>query len=223
MRPVGPKFLDYLEGLIFPLDNPIVYFWFLPTIFILLSMAPVVKRILLANNIIVSLGILLVLVVLNILRPVDVELLCLRCVVDTVAFFYLGSLFAYYFKDKLDFFDKYPVIVVLVFGLVLTTAFWIRSSRVITFVSALIGIGFSIGLCHLIKDWKIFKPIDGYYYQIFLLSWFPQVFFRILYEIHLLPYRFAACAMLFGGLFLPVAVSKLVERRGKGLRIALGL
>lgn len=223
MRPISPTLVDYIKGLAFPQHNPIVFFWFLPTIFILLSIAPLIKTIILRDNVLVSLGILPILMALHVFEPVKLDFLCFRCAISTLVYFYAGCLVAYYVREKLNRLRNCYVLASLFAGLFLCTAFSIESHQGIKLLPAIIGIAFSVSLAHFVKGTDIFKPFDGYSYQIYLLSWFPQVFFQILYQTGIITYWVAACAMLFAGLFFPVITAKLVEKRFVKLRIAIGL
>ncbi len=223
MRPIGFSFSDYIRGLAFPQYNPIIFFWFLPTIFILLSIAPLIKIIILRTNVLVSLGVLPLLMALNIFDPVEFNLFGLRSAVSTLVYFYTGCLAAHYFREKLHRLGNCYLLIILFVALVLTTAFSVKLGQVIKLLPATIGIAFSISLVFLIKDTGILKPLYGYSYQIYLLSWFPQVFFQILYREGIMEYWVAACAMLFGGLFLPVMAARLIQERFGRLNIAIGL
>ncbi len=223
MRPIALSFSDYIRGLAFPQYNPIIFFWFLPTIFILLSIAPLIKIIIVRTNVLVSLGILPLLMALNIFDPVEFNLFGLRTAVATLVYFYTGCLAAHYFRGKLHSLGNCYLLIILFIALVLTTAFSVKLGQVIKLLPATIGIAFSISLARLIKNTNIFGPLHGYSYQIYLLSWFPQAFFQMLYRMGLIGYWIAACAMLFVGLYFPVMTARLVQEKFGKLRVAIGL
>lgn len=223
MRPISTTFVDYIKGLVFPQHNPIIFFWFLPTIFLLLLIAPLIKTIILRTNVLISLGILPLLMALNIFEPVSINFMCFSCAASTLVYFYTGCLVAYYLREKLDRLGSCYVFVTLFIVLLMCTAFSIRSDQIIKLLPAIIGITFSISLSCLIKDKNVLRPLYGYYYQIYLLSWFPQVFFQILYQQGIIAYWVAACAMLFAGLYFPVVTARLIQEKFGKLKIAIGL
>lgn len=223
MRPISPTFADYIKGLVFPEYNPIIYFWFLPTIFILLAVAPLFKMILLKDNVIASSGVLLLLAILNISRPLRVDFLCLNCAADTAVYFYLGCFVSYYFREKLTSLRNYYLAAALFSALVLLATFPPKLALPIRLFQAGIGIAFSLSLAQMLKGTDVLKSIHGRYYQIYLLSWFPQVFFMILYNLKLTNYFLAVICMLFSGLYAPVLVAKFAEKRLGKFKVLIGL
>jgi hypothetical protein len=68
-----------------------------------------------------------------------------------------------------------------------------------------------------------FSFIDGYTYQIYLLSWFPQVFFRlVMYQKLHVGFWEPVIFMFLGGLFLPVLATRLTERFMPRLSFVIG-
>jgi len=217
-------FTSYAKGMINPLESPISQFWFLPTLFLIFLVAPLMKTMLKRNNHLASIGILLLFSIINILNPLEPAT---KNVLSYLVFFYLGCLTSYYFREKITGLGSYPVLMGLFLVLVLCNMFSMEiSQKSFDLLVAIVGIVFSVSLAGLIsiKNMKMFSSIDGYYYQIFLLSWFPQIFFRILYQMNLIGYYTTIFAMLVGGLFLPVIFSKFViEKRFPKLGIFIGL
>lgn len=229
-RSISLSFKSYIECLIYPQRNPIIFFWFLPALFLIFIVAPVFKRVIRGNNGILIFSVGLLLACFVILRPPEIDLFNLSRPIQYLIFFYLGCV-ANYYKNKLNMLDNSKFMVAAFILLVVLNCLLINKvvhgalATSLSFITAVTGILFAFSLAHFFdtKKVKFFNYIDGYYYQIFLLSWFFQVFFRVLFQMQLLTYPFAFIAMFISGLILPVFVSKFVTKKIPVLKFSIGL
>lgn len=91
---------------------------------------------------------------------------------------------------------------------------WVVVDIDLSFVMAISGIMFSVGLVFLLDTYlpKIFFTFRNYTYQIFLLGMFAQVIIKITYRHSQLPYlpMFILCIAI--GLYAPVVISVVFKK-----------
>lgn len=224
---LGPA--DYLKSLVFPLDNTIFFFWFLPTIFIIFLAAPLMRKVLDSRaQLPAAAAATITFAALNILVPVkSVPLLNLSGVAHHLVFFWLGCVM-YRFGRKYNGPPALALAAVLFAATTALSAF--GADYVEAFLAAVCGI---LGSFYLISFTAarsggaaplVFRPIDGYSYQIYLLSWFFQSLFRILlFQMLKLGFFPAFAGMFLGGLFGPIIVVKIVEKFIPRAGVVIGL
>lgn len=164
-------------------------------------------------------GMLVALIVLHFWHPV-VEFLCIGRVFGYAIYFYLGLLIL-----KEDIVDKY-----LVSRSWLTLAgggCHLCAGRFThPFVATLGGIMFSFGLALIADKYvpKLFCGFRNYTYQIFLMGILAQMFVKIMYRYISVPYMAAYFVCILAGLYVPVLVSKFIEKiNWKPLSLCVGL
>ncbi|MDP3143548.1 MAG: acyltransferase [Candidatus Omnitrophota bacterium] len=230
VRPVYFNLNSYVKGIIYPVDNHIKFYWFLPTLFMIFAITPLLFRILKAQkpvSILLTTGIF---ILLNIYGPSDVNIFGAFQVMYFLIFFWLGSLF-YLHKNKFVF-QRYHLCAFLFF---LIALYWLnyfslpivaeRTLRCMNLLAAICGISMSFYLIQLFIDneIRILPWLQDYTYQIFLLHWFAQIFFRIvIFQVLNLGYWITFTCMLIGGLALPVLAAKLVYKYLPRLRLIIG-
>jgi len=226
IRPTAFDFTHYLRGILYPLENPMILFWFLPTLFLIFLLAPAFKKLLRWNNKYMMVAILLLLELLFILNPVKIRFLNMIGVAEYLIYFYTGCLFSFYFKDRVEYLGKATVVLVLFLLLFVGNEILMRNQNpILRLHLAFLGIIFSFALAYCLAGlkWNVTKYIDGYYYQIYLLSWFPQGFGRTIYKMGYIDYYDTMLLMLVAGLFIPVLCAKLVEKKIRPMRICIGM
>lgn len=138
------------------------------------------------------------------------------------SFYCIGLLIAHRYEDiktilTMKWFPVIALIIVGIFALAQTTGI---IGEQFYLISGLFG---SYGIWAISyrerKENRIIKLLSYYSYDIYLLSYFPQIFIRTLFDrIFDLNYIFTVVFMFLGGLILPVAVSKFCLRRHMVLR-----
>lgn len=188
VKPVELSWGAYFEMLLVPSKNVIVYYWFLPTIFLLLTGTVLAARGLRragADGRMPLWAWAAATLALSVVNPLaGVEWLNLGGVVRSSFFFVLGIVYCAY-QRKID------------KGLALDSlwaaAGWGTTSVLATVtgygaanplaqrLAALCGILFalSLGRLYLRSGWRFLAPLDGATYAVFLFSWFPQSALRV--------------------------------------------
>jgi fucose 4-O-acetylase-like acetyltransferase len=226
VRPIAFDLTHYVRGILYPLENPIILFWFLPTLFLIFLLAPVFKRLLIMNNKFLIVAILLLLELLFILNPVRIRFLNLMGVAEYLIYFYAGCLFCFYFRDRVKYLGKAAVVLLLFVLLLAGNEILMRNQNLVLRLHlAFLGIIFSFALAYSLVGlkWNVTRYIDGYYYQIYLLSWFPQGFGRTIYKLGIIDYYFTMVLMLAAGLLIPVLCTKLVVKKMAPIRVLIGI
>lgn len=221
-RPVELSLGSFIENIIYPHENVIIFFWFLPTLFIIFLVSPIIEKGIqkVAYQILFS----IFFVTLNVFNVFsNVEIFNIQGVMEYLIYFWIGCLIASYWKYLKPMFGKKIYFAVL-FIILITLNFIEIENSTLELVVATIGILMSFSLSVNLEDVKydIFKGIDGYSFQIYLLSWFPQTAVIIVF-LNKLPYVAVSLSMLIAGLVLPVIVAKIVKNYLPIFSILLGM
>lgn len=214
-RPIDLSFMSYFKTLLYPLDNTIVFFWFAPTLFLIFAISPVFQKAIKTEKGLILFIVTLCLTLLYRYNPIAISLFNISGAIYYAIYFWIGCIFACY-RKYIDIFLRKgfkPLIV-------LTMLFLIQSVGMFEFAFsniciALTGIGMSFVFARLYIDNKctFLDSLSGYSYQIYLLSWFPQVLFDLILRKTLdLNTSIVALCMFIGGLMVPVYVTKVIDR-----------
>lgn len=220
LRPVALSLNSYIEMLIFPGKNVIIFFWFLPTIFIISIFSFFLWKYFLVKSdsgkwaicVLFFLG-------LTFFNPFEpIKILNISGVAHYFFYFILGISFHIYEKEISGFlFTKYNIKIIILLTIHLAVVYFSIASpaydKIIIFV-AVIGIIESIILGHLyiLHDLKFLNHLNGSTYSIFLFSWFPQVIiqFFILKYISV-PWYFSSIVSTIFGIYLPFMFFRLLN------------
>lgn len=225
-RQVGLNANDIIHTVLYPYDNPFREFWFIATLFWFFLLTPL-WRVALSRDW-TKWGMLAVLAVLHFWHPA-VELLCIGRVFSFAIWFYLGLLIS-----EEDFVDKYLAdakwlvliggIAVYAISRLMVYGEW--NLEAASLLGTLGGITLSFGLALIADKYipKLFCGFRNYTYQIFLMGILAQMFVKIMYRHISMPYVGAYLLCLLAGLYVPVLVSKLIEKiNWKPLSLCVGL
>lgn len=208
VRPIDFSLISYIDNLIYPWNNAIGFFWFLPTLFIIFALNPLFGRLNTRSNLWSSFVVIMT-ILLHLFNPVlNIKFLNLSGVTYYLTYFFIGCIIARYWN-----FINNLLCYKLLTGLtVLTIIFNISeyNHSLFNFIKAIIGITLSFGICkiYINRHWSFLDFMSGYSYQIYLLSWFPQTFFGILiYKIFGLNFYITAITMSIGGLLIPIFIA----------------
>lgn len=215
VRPLELSLKDYILNMFYPWDNPIIFFWFLPTIFLIMLFTIVIYKIF-KNQTKIILGLSLV---INLISSefLDVRFLNINGVLNYLIFFILGI---YYIENekKIDEVLESKKIIILILTLlilILNRVITMPNIKIIYILIAIVGIIFSISCSKLYLDsnLKILEHLKGKSFSIYLLSWFPQVFIRILcYQVLNLSMIVVVPISLLLGVYIPVIVNIFIKR-----------
>lgn len=232
LRPFDFSWQFYGHGLLYPRQGAIGMGWFLLTLFLIFLYAPLLKYILEKGHRLLSAAILAILALAYVYTwSGGIQILSFTDVVDYTFFFFLGAVVSRFGWERSDYFSSAGLLLGSLLLLVLAQGLSSPASpRWGQLLTAVDGIVCLWSLAHFLAQAEIYplRGIYGYSYQIFLLSWFVQNPIRVLYQANVIGYYLAFGAMLAGGLWLPVMIAKLVERKVRppwrwGLGYLLGL
>lgn len=214
VRPLELSLKNYILNMIYPWDNPIIFFWFLPTIFLIMILTIILYKLLKNNTKIILVLALLMNLISN--KFLNVEFLNLIGVFNYLVFFILG-IFYRESEQKIDeiIFRKYFLVGIICF-IILSINVFIKISNIKIFYSliAIVGIIFSLECFKLYSklDLKFLNHLNGKSYSIYLFSWFPQVFIRILgYQILNFSMIVVIPVSFVFGLYVPVFINLFIK------------
>lgn len=228
VRPLDFSFEAYIRGFIFPVENAIITFWFLPTLFLILVIAPLFyEGLLLPKRGIFVVVCTAFLVWIKISNPLyDIKVLNISGICELLIYFWIGCLY-YFKKEQFERMNRIYLLIIALFLVIVVesydNAFSSRIGRIIT-VFVWILVSLTIIQLYVGSKLRLFGYIDGYYYQIYLLSWFSMVCIRIVF-FNILEgsfYRFFLMNV-FAGIIFPVLATKWVQRHYSKLGIVIGL
>lgn len=225
-RRVGLNVNDVVHAVMYPYDNPFREFWFIATLFWLFILTPIWKVVLRKEW--AKWTMLVVLVFLHFWHP-EIELLCIGRVFSYALWFYLGLLISE--EDWVDIYVAGGKWLALIGGIVVYAGsrFLVHCEclpEIASFLSTIGGITLSFGLALIADNYlpKLFCGFRNYTYQIFLMGILAQMFVKIVYRHMSVPYIAAYLLCLLAGLYVPVLVSKFVEKiNWKPLSLCVGL
>lgn len=183
MRPLDLTFSSYIHGFLYPWDNPIIFFWFLPTLFFIMIITIYFIR-MFKDNIKMILFLSLIISVLS-KKYIDIEFLNIKGILNYLFFFILGIGYKRYESRIDEIFKLKNILTFIIFNIILLincgTDYKISSQIIYIFI-AVTGILFSLSLekFYSKKQYNFLNHLYGKSYSIYLLSWFFQVFIRIL-------------------------------------------
>lgn len=220
VRPLDISWVSYVHMLIYPWDNVIIYFWFLPTLFIIFLVvmygAKLFKKL---NKPWFHFFLLVTLFFLHIFNPLEnIMLLNLQGVMAYLFYFCTGYYCCqYHIVSQMD-------------GKILTLCVCLSIILSILFISivppfigwdvlkALNGIALSImlGILYVRRQWHFFHHLFGASYAIYLFSWFPQVASQqIFLSVTDTPWQIGGILAFVTGIYIPWLLYRWIIRHKK--------
>ena len=185
----------FLNNLIYPWDNVITQFWFLPTLCLIVG----------------------VLVHCYSLFS-DIKIFNITGVLFYMVYFILGYMIAKY-KAVLQRFVYYNCQTLIIIAVLNTAYLILESNDAIKFLLSLVNSYFVMltAIFYVNKEYKFLDFCNGYYYHIYLLSWLPLKIVIILgYKILHINSEFLYLIEFIAGVFIPLklkAVTNLLLRK----------
>lgn len=217
-RQTGFSLGELGHAFLYPYDNPFREFWFIATLFWFFLMTPLWKGALEKRWLMCVM--VIVLIVLHFFR-LETKFLSIDRVCTHAIWFYMGLVIS-----KEDFvkkvFDKKPLLTSMVGIMVYVMGLFTEWAILKTAG----GITFSFGLVLFLDRYMphAFFTFRIYTYQIFLIGIFAQMFVKIMYKHISMPYMVAYILCILMGLYVPVLVSKILEKINvKPLSLCVGL
>lgn len=174
-RPIEASWESWGKMLVYPWDNAIIFFWFLPTLFLIFMIVVVGGKLIKKTHLPLSAEFLLfALLLLHLFNPCrGFDLLNLSGVVGYLFYFALGY---YCCVCKCNHTLSASKIVLITFGLsivlILSPVFF--GKDVLMAINGIL-LSISLGKIYIAHNCKFFYHLFGTSYAIYLLSWFPQV------------------------------------------------
>ena len=202
----------WIHSLVYPGDNPIIFFWFLPTLFFIMISVVVLLKII-KNNI--NILFLISLIASLISFKVDIDFLNINGILYYSFFFCLGIFYIKYEKIFNICKEKYYKFIIIVSIILLVINCYIEMIDEAKILVAIIGIIFSIiiGFIYEKHQCMFLSFINSKTYSIYLLSWFPQVFIRIVsYQILELGWVFTTLISFIFGTSVPILINRIIYK-----------
>lgn len=226
---------EIIKDILFlPWNNPIIFFWFIYVLFFIFLITPILIKI----NKYILLSLLFLISILNIH---NIEILGISTLLKYAIFFFIGlyihPLYMNY-RDKILNINinkpKNNLFIVISFIVFLMNfnidfnslnIFSKYLTNILFILKSLLGIYVSYTICILFYKFRdiklistLFNTLNKYSFDIYLLSWFAQIFVRILLlQLLNLNYNIVVIISFLAG-FSPIIISKLIFRKSKILR-----
>ena len=216
-RQVSLSLNEILHSYLYPNDNPLRELWFIVALFWFFVLTPI-WRVLLRRKWLMW-STLVVLTFLHLVQP-KIDFLCIGSVCKYAIWFYLGMLLS-----KKEYVEKY-VLNKAWLTFISGVALYVIGLFLNPFIVTMGGITLSLGLAIIADAFipKLFFTFRDYTYQIFLMGIFAQMFVKIVYRHISIPYVLAYMICIAAGLYVPVLVSKVIEKiNWKPLSLCVGL
>lgn len=182
MRPQNFSLICYIESIFQPWKNTIIFFWFLPTLFVIFIIGKLLIR--QQKSILYDLFLFIFFLICNLLfkHKYNSGFLSFMNIGGALHYFSFFISGAIVFKYRLNFVIHSKYYFVLMFPIIILTYLYLTHVTGFVFLlfMAFSGIMFCSGIVKLL-NFKGFELLGIYSYQIYLLSWFPQIFIRIFF------------------------------------------
>lgn len=204
-RQVGLNLHEIAHQYLYPNDNPMRELWFIATLFWFFLLTPL-WRIVMKRALYIWLT-LVAFIVLHFYHP-DIQLLCIGRALDYALWFYLGLV-----TSKTGFVEKVlskHIWITLAIGITI----YVTGELTMRFVTTVGGITLSFALALIADKYipNLFFSFRNYTYQIFLMGIFAQMLIKIVFKHVNLPYIPTYIFCILVGLYVPVFVSKIIEK-----------
>lgn len=220
VHPLYLSFSDYARMWVYPAENPIVQFWFLPTLFLIFLLVVVGTRFLKeVHHPDKHLFILVALLALHLFNPLrEVRLFNLGSAVHHLFYFALGYYVCRYrLAERID--RHHGAGICLTGGLSLLFVTLIPDFFGKEVLMAVNGIALSLLLGHVYiqRKWHFLHHLFGASYAIYLFSWFPQaacqqVFLGLTHA----PWQVGGVLAFFTGIYIPLFIHHWMSRHKQG-------
>lgn len=198
-----------MDILIYPLNNPIIFFWFLHALFLVFLIAIVFVKMPKKYMVIIT-------CILSLLPFQYTKLFNINGIIHYGVYFYIGLYIKDFYKGiKIKKTLILPILALLI-GINFVNTNSINILNLIFLTTSMLGIYLCVNISYLIKDKNIgelFNMLGDYSYDIFLISWFFQTGSRIVfYQMLHFNYNISILIMFISG-FLPILLSKFILRK----------
>lgn len=220
MRPLDFSFDEYVRMLVIPSDNVIVFFWFLPTLFLIFLIVIILSSIntgINKNKLLVC--VLLISLILHLFNPLkEVNVLNLGGVVNYLFYFMLGygcCRWKLFMRMGKYIYVGFVGLFVISMLLVFIVPDFLGKDVVTAFVG--IAMGLYLSRIYVQKRWSFFNHLFGASYAIYLFSWFPQTASQqIIWGLTHVPWQLTSILAIITGVYFPWLVYKWIVEHKHG-------
>lgn len=206
------------HSIIYPGDGPLGELWFIATLLWYFAFVPLWRFV--SRYYIYEALLFLALIILHFVHFDVNGLLCIENMLYYSIYFYVGILVSKY--NIVDVISKWKWYVLLASVVFYIVAIYYNFGNLATWFA----IAGSIGLALILDRYlpKSFCVFRNYTYQIFLISIFVQIAVKMVYKRLDMPYVVAYMFCILAGLYVPVIISKILEKiNWKPLLLCVGL
>ena len=222
-RPSEISINEFVHAILFPGDGPLGELWFIAVIMWCFIFSPLWKMLLSQQYI--TLPTIIFLYILHLFVPNFANsLLCMDLFFQKAIYFFLGMCCCKWINMEKFHSTQvtYILSVLSVITYVLCFIFFANLTEIVTFLGIVSSICIALSLDKLFP--KVFCSFRDYTYQIYLMGIFIQIGCKTVFNKTTAPYTlgFIVCTIL--GLYIPVLVSKVLERINRQpLMLCVGL
>lgn len=231
LRPIGWSWKGYLHGLIYPWDNPNVFLWFIPTLFVVFLLFILLAKVYTFRNHFLNAALFVALAALcyfvsplhRISTPLNVF-----GVMKYLFFFYAGMMMAIY-QPQISYCFPKKINIIFFCIIALECLLLLQFTREeIYLLTGLAGMAFFWSLSYLLKgvSWKPMEVIGKYTFQLFLFSWFGnQAVIILCWKILGWSENLCIALAFAAGVGIPLLICYLTEKyvRSEKLKMLIGL
>lgn len=198
---------NIVQGFLFPGKHPMSPLWFIMVLVWLYMMMPIWKYLLEKSWI--TWAALLVLLAIHLVN-IPMEFLCVKWLCYFAFYFYFGIIIMK--KGYLNQLSGLNGFYIFVVGYL----FYLLGVDTDKTIAEMGGIFFSIGIALILNSTfpKTFFSFRAYYFQIFLIGYFIQLAFRMIYPYLSLPYLLSYMVCLILGIYVPVMITRIAYSLG---------
>ena len=207
-RPVEVSWFGIIQSFIYPWDNTIIFFWFLPTLFLIFVISASLLKLFKSDIPIIIL--MAVSIVCQIFNLEFTKFLNINGVIIYFSWWGFGYFYMIYEAKMKLMVDSHCLAFICFLGTLIPI--YTESTENFMYIFSILGILLSLhlGYYSVEKGHKFLDFLNGYSYSIYLFSWFPQVAVRIIC-IQLISFPFPLVFVLSSvfGIFIPILIAKL--------------
>lgn len=217
------SFANIISGYIIPSTGPLKEMWFVATLYLIMLLYPILKKI---SNRKFEIIILLISLLLYFCIPVQYiggGILNINGIPRYLCFFILGIVFSKH--NLIQYLNNNYIIAIVFIIYTIFCPFW----RDFPFIFALLGIIMSTSCCYKISLYKptLFSSFRDYTFQIFLIGIFPQMFIELFIAKSINNQYLILTLSIISivtAIYIPVLLSRLSKTlNNKILNLSLGL
>lgn len=220
VRPLEFSLTDYIHMLIYPWDNVIIFFWFLPTLFIIFFLvvcgAKLLQRVQTPQKHTVLLAALLLLHLFNPLE--SIRLFNIGGVVGYLLYFALGYYTCrYHLPEQMHRHLGAGLCLTGVLSVLFVTLIPDFFGKDVLMAANGIILSLLLGQLYVQRQWHFLHHLFGASYAIYLFSWFPQVASQqIFLGLTHAPWQVGGILAFFTGVYIPLLIYKWIVRHKQG-------